>query len=252
MSAATTQTVSTLTPNDLKSLADSFITPEIAETAGIVRVDSVEGAAKVSAKLKRGEDYSGLIFPYRMPESTNDRIYRLRRDHPTLEQSGGTTKETKKYMSSGYDRNDFYFSPQAKADWLKDISIKAVFVEGEKKTLALQRYFVERHERILVVGLAGVWNWKGRNGKAKNNSGKSQATTGAINDFDHILWDKRETEIIFDADAANNQQVKAARNGLMKELTGRGAIVRILEMPDVTKRIAKALMICLVQRARLL
>ncbi len=242
MNATTPQTVSTLTPNDLENLAKSYITPEIAEAAGIIRVDSVDGAAKVSAKPKRGEDHSGLIFPYRMPESTNDRIYRLRRDHPTLEkQSDGSIKETKKYLSSGYDRNDFYFSPQAKADWLKNTSIKTVFVEGEKKTLALQRYFIECHEQILVVGLAGVWNWKGRNGKAINNAGKSQATTGAINDFDHPEWKKREVEIIFDADAVNNQKVKAARTGLMRELTGRGASVRILEMPDVAQTKCKGI-----------
>ena len=68
MSAATTQTVSTLTPDDLKSLADSFITSEIAEAAGIFRVDSVEGAAKVGQLNKKNvprRDCAGLSFQYR-------------------------------------------------------------------------------------------------------------------------------------------------------------------------------------------
>jgi DNA primase len=41
----------------------------------------------------------------------------------------------------------------------------------------------------------------------------------------------RDTMILFDANAAKNQGVQAARRALAKELVGRGARVRIAELP---------------------
>src|SRR5688572_17161713 len=73
-----------LTTTDLNSLQNRFITPELAQEAGIVGVDAQGGAELVGRN--GGGDYSGIVFPYYWPGEDNPREYRLRRDHPDLEQ----------------------------------------------------------------------------------------------------------------------------------------------------------------------
>src|SRR5947209_18095395 len=83
-----------LTKIDLEKLARSYITPELARSAGIRRVDSITGAEIVGRKARNGEDYAGLVFPYVWPSEPHTREYRLRRDNPDLEQSSnGEIKE---------------------------------------------------------------------------------------------------------------------------------------------------------------
>lgn len=254
--SATSQVATTLTPQDLKNLMDSFITPDIAEAAGIVRVNSLDGAAMVGRLNKKGVpsiDCAGLSFEYRLPEEITARQHRLRRDNPELEQlPDGTTKERDKYLSAPGARNFLYFTPSTQKDWLKEDSIRIVISEGEKKALALQRYFDECGKQVLVIGLSGVWNWRGTTGKTINGNGSRVSIKGVIPDINLINWKKREVEIIFDADSQTNPSVEKARKGLARELQRRGAIVRILEMRSIARPSARALMICLAQRARIL
>src|SRR5207248_701104 len=66
-----------------------------------------------------------------------------------------------------------------------------------------------------------------------NGNRRQVPVKGVIPDFDRINWRGREVEIIFDADARDNDNVKNARQKLAIELRKRGATVRILEMPGV-------------------
>ena len=71
-----------LTESDFRGLA--AIPRDIIEAAGLFRVDTLRGAELVAVKRPRaGDDYSGIIFPYRWPgQESRPRGYRLRRDHP--------------------------------------------------------------------------------------------------------------------------------------------------------------------------
>lgn len=228
------QTASTLTKSDLDALTRSYITPEIAKAAGLECVDTHEGAATVGRLNKKNAprcNCAGIRIPYRLPESDVVRDWRLRRDNPEVDSNG---KEINKYLSPPGKGNLFYFTPSAKKAWLQDVKVSAVFVEGEKKALALQRFFDECGAQVLVIGLPGVWNWRGTVGKTTNGNNARVAVKGVIADFGLIEWKKREVEIVFDADAKTNPQVVRAQRALAKELTGRGAGVRILEMPDLS------------------
>lgn len=229
-----TQTKPSLTPADYAGLEKSYLTPAIADAAGLARVDSHEGAQRIgqlNPKNAPKKDCAGLIFPYHLPEEPDVREYHLRRDNPEQDISG---KEIGKYLSPPGKGNLFYFAPSARKAWLKDKTISVVFVEGEKKCLALQRFFDERGEQVLVIGLSGIWNWRGTVGKRDNDHGARISIKGVVPDFGLIDWQKRQGEIIFDADSKANKSVVAAQKSLAKELTGRGAAVRILEMPDIT------------------
>src|SRR5262249_39716087 len=90
-----------LRDSDFASLEQSYIDRSMAEAAGIFRVDSFKGAEIVGKPNSSYSDYSGLVFPYRLPESTDVREYRLRRDNPDLERQNGSgsLKEKGKYLS---------------------------------------------------------------------------------------------------------------------------------------------------------
>ena len=220
-----------LTNNDLDGLARSYVTPELARQAGLFRVDSAEGAQLVGRN--GGADYSGIIFPYYWPSDSQPREYRLRRDRPDFEQKDGALKEKGKYLSPPGRGNLFYIPPDTPAEYLADSTIKIVFTEGEKKALALYRYFMERGEPVLVVGLSGVWNWRGTVGKTTDEKGTRCDLKGPIPDFDRVVFDKRKVYVIYDTNVATNDSVSAARKGLAKELKRRGADVRLVDLPEI-------------------
>ncbi|HKC63803.1 MAG TPA: DUF3854 domain-containing protein, partial [Pyrinomonadaceae bacterium] len=149
------------------------------------------------------------------------------------EMKGGVLKEKNKYLSPPGRSNLFYIPPGTPAEYLTDVSIKVAFTEGEKKALALFRYFSERAERVLVIGLCGVWGWRGRVGKAVDDVGARCDVKGPINDFDRITWQGRHAYIIYDTNVHTNDSVKAARNGLAKEIKGRGVDVRLVDLPEI-------------------
>lgn len=228
-----------LTAHDLTMLEQSYITPELAQAAGLFRVDTTDGGQIVGRN--GSSDYSGIVFPYVWPGETYARSYRLRRDNPELEQkSDGKLKETRKYLSAPGQRNILYFSPDVRPEWLQDISLPIVLTEGEKKTLALSR--LASHNAVgdkptfLPMGLSGVWNWRGIIGKTDDEHGVRRNVKGAMLDFDRISWrqDKRRTVyIIFDANVITLKSVDIARRQLAKQLTSRGAVVLFVDLPQL-------------------
>ena len=85
-----------LTVTDHEALARSWITPKMAQEAGIVRVNSLVGAEIVGRN--GNADFSGLVFPYRMPwEPDKAVLHVLRLDRPEVEIKHGKPRE-KKYL----------------------------------------------------------------------------------------------------------------------------------------------------------
>jgi hypothetical protein len=229
-----------LTQSDLENLKHSFITPELAEQAGLFRVDDLEGSEIVGKKRKAGTDYSGVAFPYFFPEQTAPREYRLRRDSPDkVRQSDGTIKDEGKYLTSPGSRNMLYFSPGCRMEWLADIALPLVITEGFKQPLALHR--ASRHgltdsaekPRFVVIGLSGVWNFRGTIGKTTNPDGGRQDVKGFISDFNVVELNGRKVIILYDPDAKTKESVHFAEKGLAKELTERGANVYIADCPEM-------------------
>lgn len=226
-----------LTDADFRLLSASFICPELAQSAGIFRVDSQNGAMIVG---KNGNaDYAGIVFPYFLPGNSSVREYRLRRDHPDLEQgSDGQIKQKAKYLAPPGRSNLLYFVPMTDASWLADTSLPICITEGEKKTLALWELSWRglsdsaSAPRFLPIGLAGVWNWRGTIGKTESETGQRQDVKGIIPDFDLIKWKGRVVHIVFDTNVQTNESVQAARRGLATELTRRGAVMRLVDLPE--------------------
>src|SRR5947209_4270127 len=222
---------SEITAQDFALFARCYITREGTEQARLFRVDTHEGARLVGRN--GGGDYAGIVFPYYWPGSDSPREYRLRRDKPELEQKpDGALKEKNKYLSPPGRSNLFYIPPGTPPEYLTDITVRVFFTEGEKKALALFRYFMERGERVLVIALSGAWNFRGTVGKTTDEKGRRDVK-GIIPDFDRVIWHGRVVYVIYDSNVATNDSVAAARRELAKELKRRGAVVRLVDLPQI-------------------
>ena len=220
-----------LTERDRAALEKCFISPELACQAQIRRVNSAE-AKQIVGRNGNG-DYSGLLFPYFRPGELDAREYRLRRDHPDLEfVPDGSTKDRNKYLSSPGSRNLLYFPPRLPPEWLQDPDIPVVIVEGEKKCLAVWRACSETRKKCVVIGVPGVWSWRGSIDKELRPNGEWKNVKGPILDLGGVTWANRSVFILFDANVHTNSGVAAARNALGDELTRRGAEVLHTDMPE--------------------
>jgi putative DNA primase/helicase len=218
-----------LTPDDLAALAARWIDGETAARQLIRRVNAIDGSAIVGRN--GAGNFAGLSIPNVWPGADHIREYRLRRDHPEIENG----KVRMKYVAPPGRGNLLYFPVGTDPAWLNDPQIPLVITEGEFKAIALAR--AARHDwqkakpRFLAVGLSGVWNWKGTIGKTTDAEGHRIDVKGAISDLARLDWDDRRVLIVFDADLEDNDSVRAARHMFTKELRSRGAQVSWFNWP---------------------
>lgn len=219
-----------LTPRDYDSLAARWITRELADVAGIRRVDSITGCGMFARK--RG-DLAGLIIPNLWPGEDHVREYRLRLDHPELERSiDGSVRERGKYIGPPQRGNILYIPPSVAPALLGDARTPVVVTEGEFKALALRRASCTGPTpRFLPVSVAGVWCFRGTVGKTTGPDGDRRDIKGVLPDFERIAWKDRRVVIAYDADAEQNPKVRAARAALTATLVERGATVGVLDWP---------------------
>jgi hypothetical protein len=212
-----------LRPEHAEHLAKFGIPPELIRAVGIRSVS--DAAARELLGLNgphRGEDYRGIYFPYINPVTGNRVDARLRLDKPTLD-SG-------RYMSERGSRH-FFFPPESK-DLLRNGSAPVIIVEAEKSALAICALSDRTGRRFLAVAIGGCWGWKRTIGKRPLPDGSTEPEKGLGPDFDLIALDERDVVIAFDSNAARNDDVWTARRFLAKELTERGASVRIANVPN--------------------
>lgn len=218
-----------LTAEDYAELERSWIPPAIADCCQIRRVSHEEG--KTLTSWRKG-NLAGIVFPYVLPGQVSSRSCRLRRDQPEVERRpDGSTKAKNKYLGPPGYPSQLYFVPGCPSSWLANKRIPVFIVEGEKKAIAMARYFNERDEKTLVIGLAGVWNWRVKETFYDEQAGAVVELSKPIADLDLVCWIQRNVSILFDADLATNQQVMMARTALQRELTERGSHVRLYDLP---------------------
>src|ERR1019366_3493861 len=127
------------TPTDVghKNLACRWIDGNLAEAAGIRRVNAGIGASFMGRR--DNGSYDGLLIPYIPPGESRVREWRLRRDRPEIEYKAGKPKERGKCLSPPGCRNMIYFAPGVSPELFNDARLPIVITEGEFKTLALWR-----------------------------------------------------------------------------------------------------------------
>lgn len=219
-----------LTSRDLAALGKRWIDRATAQRQYLRRVNSLDGA-EVIGKNGTG-DYAGVLIPNVPPGSDYIREYRLRRDHPDIENG-----KPKRYLAPPGRGNLLYFAIGTELGWLSDPQMPVIITEGEFKTIALDRLARDgvatgQLPRFLAIGLSGVWNWKGTIGKTNDADGHRVDVKGTIPDLDRILWDDRRVLILFDADLEEKDSVRVARAMLTRELRSRSAQVSWFRWPE--------------------
>ena len=193
-----------LHPDHLTDLRRSGLTDETIQAAGVYTIPPDE----IGKKLGGGDDgiTSLLAFPY--PDCNDFERYRC------FYEEG---KIGPKYRQAKGTPNRLYLLPTVDLQGNSTLLV----VEGEKKALALVQAGYQ------VVGLGGVWNWC-----EKAEGYKRHKESRPIPDIDQVNW-RRPVIIIFDSDGLENRNVRLAAFRLAREISNRGAWVKILFIPSV-------------------
>lgn len=193
-----------LNEKDLKKLGYKLLTAE--ETKEIT---DDKHKAVLSYKIPY-YDIEGKVTPF----------YRIRFLEDVQDKSKGFGKSKAKpmrYWQPPKAVPQIYFPNVIKwSDVVKDIEIPIYITEGEKKAAKACA------EGLYCIGLGGVWNWK-----------SSKKAVPLIKDFDDIGLKGRTFILVFDSDSNTNINVMKALHELTKVLTNKGAIAKVVELPEL-------------------
>src|SRR5580700_7495556 len=127
-----------LTEADYAALGLSWISRQAADEAMIRRVNTDEGRTVVGQKGSR--DCAGQLFSGYWPGELGPISYRLRRDKPDYTfGKDGKPKPVRKYLCAPGSGNRLFIPVGVLPEYLTNVSIPIIFVEGEKKAIALWR-----------------------------------------------------------------------------------------------------------------
>ncbi len=197
-----------LDPAHRAQLDARCIAHEVAERAGIYSEHDRNRLARIvgwkSWPLKLG---SGLVFPY----LDIDGVLRYARVKP--ERAPIRNGKPAKYLQPSGEKSRPYFPPGVVAK-LASGTAEIIITEGEWKALCLSQWWC-------AIGLSGVWNWQ-----VGDSAGK------LLGDLEQIAWHGRKVFIAFDSDSSSNNQVATAMSHLAAALQSRGAVVKIVHIPN--------------------
>ena len=213
-----------LTEQDLELHAQLGIPASLLEDAQVRRVTTDEAR---ELGIRYSGDLSGIVYPRPDPLTGFCRGYRLRRDHPDVDESG---EPVAKYLSSYGDRQHLFFPPGS-LPLLDNVAVPVVFVEAEKSLLAIWAGASRLEREVLPIALGGCWGYRGRVGIESDANGARVPVKGPVPDLDRVTLRDRNVVVCFDTNAATNPTVQRARRGLAVELAKRGARVLITELP---------------------
>jgi putative DNA primase/helicase len=185
---------------------------------------------QIKVLLRQSHDFAKQLGPclvFRWHTSNGQRIplteyCRVKPTHPIDIWSKG---KPAKYLSPRRSVNRPYFAPMPiLLEALANPSAQIVITEGEKKSLKACQ------EGFATIGLTGVWNWARR--REKDVEGRRIGERELLPELAAISWRGRPVPIIYDSDAVENRQVRAAENALAQVLSLYGADVSIVRLPS--------------------
>ena len=193
-------------------------------TAGLGGVSSINHGEAHDMGIRSHESLRGMCFRYWEPweRRFSGRFARIKPDVQVA---------NRKYLQPVGEKPKLYFIAGTLNETLTDTSIPVFLTEGEKKSLSLDRALRTLGQPGLVVGLGGVWSWRWSPKKLKPDGKLGKRRSRPIEELDRIDWQSRTVFLVFDSDVATNWRVQAAESALARELTKRGAQVRIVRIP---------------------
>ena len=194
-------------PNHLADLRGSGLSDE---TITAAKIHSEEDHHKLAAMLNRRSwprTYgAALVFPF-YDDAGTVVTHRVKPSHPPSRNG-----KAAKYISPTGATVRAYIPPSQNGD-IADPDRALIVAEGEKKCLAATQ------AGFVAVGLTGVDCWH------------TKKSSALIPDLERVAWKGRRVFIVFDSDAATNENVKTNESLLAAALKNRGAVVKIVRLP---------------------
>jgi len=145
----------------------------------------------------------GLVIPY---PGSSPPYFRVKPDDPPLQWG-----KRPKYLAPKGAGNRAYIPPRTR-DAISKPRKPLLITEGEKKAAKADQ------EGFPCIGISGVWCFL---------QGKR-----LIADLADIQWARRRVYLVYDSDIRHNPHIRYAAHVLAWELTGRGALVFVVALPD--------------------
>ena len=206
--------------NAAEMLAKYRIPSDLIVAADIRHATDCDVRELLGVHGRAGQDLGGFVFPYRDPRHGRVLGHRVRLDQPI---------DGQKYLSTQGCRT-LFFAP-IQAEELTDTSIVAVICEAEKSALALVALANRSGRKMLTIASGGVWGWKRKNGIKRQPDGDRKPTSGPSPSLDLVVWTGRKTILMFDSNVPGRPDLEKALLALAEELTKRGAVVLIANIP---------------------
>jgi hypothetical protein len=211
-----------LLPQHLADLRKSGLSDETIARGGFFSVSDPTTVARILRwKGPKSIDNAAalgpcLVFTFRSVDGhplSPSEYARLKPDRPRIDRERG---KPIKYESPIGMRNRAYLFAGVH-EVLKDPSIRIAITEGEKKAAKAMQ------EGIPCIGLVGVWGFQRK--RNRNAKGRPYGDRQLIGDLAQIPWNGRRVIIVYDSDAAENEQVLRAEFALGDTLGRHGAEV---------------------------
>jgi len=192
------------------------------EAGGIRSVSDTDTREQLGVNGHRGEDLSGILFPYFSPTTGQRTGAQVKLDHPV----------DRKYLMEEGCRH-LFFPRGIPLEWFADVSVPVIFVESEKSALAIYALSQRLGLKVIPIAIAGCWSWKRNAGRQVLPDGSVKYVTGPSPDFDLCSWPERKASVLFDSNVATNFDVQWARVALSNHLASLGAKVLWTEGPVI-------------------
>ncbi len=192
------------------------IPDELLARARIVRCSAQEASAEFGLNTE-GDD--AIVFPYFLPNGNG---------HHVTSRARLVAAKDNKYRTPYGDNRHLYFTP-CDHSWMEKPETPVILAEAEKSGLAILRWAEEHQHPFLPIALGGCDSWRGRIGKTSTAEGARIDEKGPLPDLE--LCRNRIVYVIYDANAATNARVSAARAKLIEHLQSLLCDVRVIELP---------------------
>ena len=205
--------MSFLSEKHKEDLRSSGLSDELIDNVGFYTCDALEANKLLD---RRDIDCECLVIPY---PGVSD-FFRLKPDGIIIGRDGKPAK----YLQRAGSESRLFIHEAIKQNLLSQNGtnlLPLLIVEGEKKTLKATQELFFKHNLVLPVGIAGVYNWKKRRVVASEKGDK--VVEDYIDDIKKLSVAGRNVYICFDSNIEFNEQVAEAEAELSRFFIGSGA-----------------------------
>lgn len=200
-----------LLPHHEQALRDSAISDEVARERGYFSVERPRDLERLGFG-RTGQIVPTLVIPVHGVLPGEDPWYIHRPDETPIKQG-----RPRKYLIPAGRRMGLDIHPRVRGG-LSNPGVPLFITEGSKKADALVTAGAQA-----VIGLIGVWNWRGRN---------PDGGLTALGDWEYVaLKEGRQVYVVFDSDVMLKEPVRVAMERLGAMLKRRGARVAYVYLP---------------------